>query len=94
MDNAKFIEKIQYSRSQLHKNFIFKKEQIVILMITVQNDEVVISLQHENTVVPLQGTYIVYPEVDHVDDVDLKILNHKCLGDQLGRGDQTLQMTI
>ena len=50
---AKFIEKIQNSGSQLHKDFIFEKEQIVIHMTTVQNDEVVVLAQHENTVVPL-----------------------------------------
>ena len=36
----------------LHKDFTFKEEHIVILMTTVQND-VVVSLQHENTVVSL-----------------------------------------
>ena len=53
MDNAKFIEEIQNSGSQLHKDFIFEEEQIVIRMTTVPNDEVVIQPQHENTVVPL-----------------------------------------
>jgi len=52
-NNAKFIKKIQNSGSQLHKDFIFEKEQIVIHMTTVQNDEVVVLAQHENTVVPL-----------------------------------------
>ena len=52
-NNAKFIEDIQNSGSQLHMNFTFEQEQIVTLMTTVQNDEVVILLQHENTVVPL-----------------------------------------
>jgi len=70
MDNAEFIEDIQNSGSQLHKYFTFKKEQIVILMITIQNDKVVVLLQHENTVVPLQGTYTVHPEVDSADDVE------------------------
>ena len=41
-------------------------------MTTVPNDKVVVLPQHENTVVPLQGTYIVYPEVDHVDGVEPK----------------------
>ena len=41
-------------------------------MTTVPNDEIVIPLQHKNTVVPLQGTYIVHPEVDPADDVKLK----------------------
>ena len=53
MDNAKFFEDIQNSESQLHTDFIFEEEQIVILMTTVSNDEIVISLQNENTVVPL-----------------------------------------
>ena len=52
-DNAKFIEEIQNSGNQLHKDFTFKEEQIVIPMTTVPNDEVVILPQHENTVVPL-----------------------------------------
>ena len=51
-DIAKFIEEIQNSRSQLHKDFTFEKEQIVILMTTVPNDEVVVLPQHENTIVP------------------------------------------
>ena len=42
MDNAKFIEDIQNCESQLHKDFIFEEEQIVIPMTTVPNDEVVI----------------------------------------------------
>jgi len=42
-------------------------------MTIVQNDEVVVSLQHENTVVPLQGTYTVHPEVDPTDEVKLEI---------------------
>ena len=62
-------------------------------MITIPNDEVVVPLQNENTVVLLQGTYIIHSEVDPADEVE-KILNHKCLGDQLERGDQPLQMTI
>jgi len=39
-------------------------------MTTVLNDEVVILPQHENTVVPVQGTYIVHPEVDPSDEVE------------------------
>ena len=42
-DNANFIEDIQNSDSQLHKNFIFEEEHIVIPMIIVPNDEVIIS---------------------------------------------------
>jgi len=53
MDNAKFIEDIQNSMGQLHKNFTFEEEQIVISMIIVINNEVVISLQNENTVILL-----------------------------------------
>ena len=52
-DNAKFFEDIQNSGSQLHKNFTFKEEHIVILMTTIPNNKVVDSLQNENTVVPL-----------------------------------------
>jgi len=52
MDNAKHIEDIQNTGRQLHKNFTFE-EQIVILMTTVPNDEVVVSLQNENTIIPL-----------------------------------------
>jgi len=58
-----FNKKIQNSGSQLHNNFTFEEEQIVILITTVSNDEVVVLPQHENTVVPLQGTYILYPEL-------------------------------
>ena len=39
-------------------------------MITVPNDEVVVSLQDENIVVPLQGTDTVHPEVDPTDEVE------------------------
>ena len=46
-----FFEDIQNSGSQLYKDFIFKEEHIVIPMTAVPNDEVVISLQNENTVV-------------------------------------------
>ena len=63
-------------------------------MTTVPNDEVVVLLQHENTIVPLQGTDIVHPEVDSADKVEPKNSQPQCLGDQLGRGDQLLQMTI
>ena len=41
-------------------------------MTTVPNDEVVVPLQHENTVVPLQGTYTVHPELDSADEVKPK----------------------
>ena len=67
---AKFIDDIQNSGSQLHKNFTFKEEQIVIHMTTVQNNEVVVSLQNENTVVPLQGTDTVHPKIDPADEVE------------------------
>jgi len=63
-------------------------------MTIIPNDELVVPLQDENIVVPLQDTDTVHHEVDPADEVDLKIINHKCLGDQLGRGDQSLQMTI
>jgi len=39
-------------------------------MTTVLNDEVVVSLQKENTVVSLQYTYIVHPEVDAANEVE------------------------
>ena len=51
-NNAKFIKEIQNSGSQLHKNFTFKEEQIVIPMTIVPNDKVVVPLQDENTAVP------------------------------------------
>ena len=57
-------------------------------MKTVLNDEVVVPLQNGNTAVPLQGTDTVHPA-----DENLKILNHKCLRDQIGR-DRPMQMTI
>ena len=47
-----FFEDIQNNGSQLYKDFTFEKEHIVIPMTTVPNDEVVVSLQNENTVVP------------------------------------------
>ena len=85
-NNANFIEDIQNSESQLHKNFIFEEEHIVIPMIIVPNDEVIISFQHENTVVSIQDTNTVHPEVDHVNEIEPKNRQpHKCLGDQLGR---------
>jgi len=46
-----FFENIQNSGSQLYKNFTFKEEHIVILMTTVPNNEVVVPLQNENTVI-------------------------------------------
>jgi len=85
MDNAKFFKDIQSSRSQLFKDFTFEEEHIVILMTTVLNNEVVVLLQNENAVVPLQGTDTIHHEVDPVDKVEPKILNRKCLGDQRGR---------
>ena len=39
-------------------------------MITVTNDEVVVLPQNENTVVPLQGTNTVHPDVDPTDEVE------------------------
>ena len=39
-------------------------------MTTVLNDEVVVLPQHGNIVVPLQGTDIVHPKVDHTDEVE------------------------
>jgi len=44
MDNSKFIKDIQNSESQLHKDFTFEKEQIVIPMTIVPNDKLIISL--------------------------------------------------
>jgi len=38
--------------SNIYKDFTFEDEHIVIPMATVPNDEVVILLQNENTVVP------------------------------------------
>ena len=52
-DNAKFFEDIQNSGSKLYKNFTLEEGHIVVPMTTVSNDEVVIPLQHKNTVVPL-----------------------------------------
>ena len=63
-------------------------------MTTLPNNEVVDPLQNKITVVPWQGTDTVHPEVDPADEVEPEILNHNCQGDQLGRGDQPLQMTI
>jgi len=47
-----FFEDIQNSGSQLYKDLIFEEEHIVIPMITVPNDEVVVSLQNENIILP------------------------------------------
>ena len=69
-DNAKFFEDIQNSGSQLYKDYTFEEEHIVVLMTTVPNDEVVVPLQNENTVVLLQGTDTVHPEVDPADEVE------------------------
>ena len=41
-------------------------------MTTIPNDEVVILLQHKNTVVSLQGTNIVHPEVDPADEEEIE----------------------
>jgi len=46
-------------------------------MTIILNDEVIIPLKHENTVVPIQGINTVHPEVDPADEVGLKILNNK-----------------
>jgi len=48
-----FFQDIQNSGSQQYKDFTFEEEHIVIPMTTVPNDEVVVSLQNENTVVPI-----------------------------------------
>ena len=61
---------IQNSESQLYKDFTFEKEYIVIPMTTVPNDEAVVALQNENTVIPLQGKDIVHSEVDPADEVE------------------------
>ena len=39
-------------------------------MTIISNDKVVVPLQDENTVVSLQGTYTVHPEVDSADKVE------------------------
>jgi len=39
-------------------------------MTTVPNDEVIVPLQYENTVVPLQGTYAVHLEVEPANMVE------------------------
>ena len=49
-----FFEDIQSSESQIYKDFTFEKEYIVIPKIIIPNDEVVVSLQNENTVIPLK----------------------------------------
>ena len=51
-----FFKDIKNSGSQLYNDFTFEETHIVIPMITVPNDEVVVLLQNENTVIPLQGT--------------------------------------
>jgi len=38
-------------------------------MTTVPNNEVIIPLQNKNTVVRLQGTNTVHPEIDPMDEV-------------------------
>ena len=38
-------------------------------MTTVLNDKVIVPLQNENIVVPLQGTFTVHLEVDPADEV-------------------------
>ena len=43
-------------------------------MITVPNDEAVVLPQHENTVVPLQGTNTVHPKVDPAGEIEPEIL--------------------
>jgi len=52
------------SGSQLHKDFIFEEEQIVIPMTIVSNNEIFVPIQYENTVVHFQGIYTVHTEVD------------------------------
>ena len=71
-DNVKFIEDIQKSESYLHNDSTFEEEQIVISMANVKNDEVIVSLQHENTIIPLQCTYTAHPEVDSADKIELE----------------------
>ena len=58
--------------SHIHKNFTFEKEQIVILMANVRNDEVIIPLEHENMSVRLQDTNTIYPELelDYANEVE------------------------
>jgi len=47
------FEDILNSDSQLYNDFTFEVEHIVIPMITIPDDEVVVPLQNENTIVPL-----------------------------------------
>ena len=63
-------------------------------MTTVPNNEVDVSLQNENTIVPLQGTYTVHPEVDPADKVEPKNSQPQVPRRSTGREDQPLQMTI
>jgi len=63
-------------------------------MTTIPNNKVVVPLQNENIVVPLQGTDTVHPALDPAGEVKLENSQHKCLGDQLGREYQSLQITI
>ena len=51
-------------------SFTFKKENIVILVTTIPNDVAIISLQHKNTVAPVQGTNTVHSEVDLIDELE------------------------
>ena len=69
-DNTKFIENIHNNESQLHKGFTFEEKQIIISMTIVPNDEVIVLLQYENTVVPLHSTNIVHPKLDSADVVE------------------------
>ena len=39
-------------------------------MIIVSNDEVIVSLQHENTFVTIQRTNTVHPKVDPGDEIE------------------------
>jgi len=93
-NNAKFIEEIQNSGSQLHKDFTFEEEQIVIPTTIVSNDEVVVLPQHENIVIPLQGTNIVHPEVDPVDEVESENLQSQVPRRSIRERRSALQMTI
>ena len=49
-------------------------------MTTVPNDEVVVLPQHDNIVVPLQGTYIIHPQVDPAYE-ESENFQPQCLGD-------------
>ena len=84
--NAKFIEDIQNSESQLHKDFTFKEENIVIPKVMKQLFHFRMKIQLYSYKVQIQ---FILKQILLMGQ-NLKILNHKCLRDQLGTGDQPL----